>query len=472
MKVPSFFNFLRRSEQKGSVMGPYGGYPRTPTITSKYLKQIHDSDENARLAISHISEAVVGIGHSIVVKNLTGTDIKAKEIQRALVRFEDDVDADDLYSHICKEVTGYGYSFTEKVSPDILVNLVRLPIEDSWYIDRVDKGGALKTIENKFTGDKFFPNELIYWRQNQSGTRDPFGRGILTAFAETRNYTLEYQDGSDKTFTVPNLYELMAMFLDDTRLVAHHLIPKSVWMIKNAPQDYADQKAKETGKMSAGERVFSTYEMSIISELINPRLGLEKIGAFFDGQIIRATEAPILGLYTGGRDYAETASKEIVKQFQRKIKKLRSYYKRNIEREIYKLFLQGRYAESTLDQYEVELQWNPEEVPIQQLQDYVNIRATGDLSREEFRFILFKKFDVPLPEFVKGEAPAEMPKPALSEPQQTLPLQKSQVPQEETQFVINKLGDGKFEIIKRVSALGEKHIIEPKGTLEEKKEDE
>lgn len=400
-------------------------FPQVAEIDFETLNDIANKDDDIAIASNAIAEAVTGPGYEIVVDGTDEngkplTDEQKEIIKRPLRQFDTDNGADQLLFETVKEFVTIGVSFTEKIrdGQGNLAKIERLPIESGWQVELPKNTGGpqfVKAIQPS-TGTEFTPERLILWRYGRTSAGDWFGRGMAHYFAQTKTYKVKV-NGETKTRVVPSLANITWSLEDDLRLIAANMPPKTFVNVPDADDSWVEKNGPKIKDMNGGEQVLmNVKKLEVITAQADPRARLEALLDFYDQKKMRICQVPSAAMFSK-EGYSGIFGEQVIKQYNRKIASIKRYVGRTYEAEVYGSLLGQKnnrtiMIENGIDprKIRVHLEWRPEIIPIQQLQDYVALvqLKTADgkavLSTEEFRHILKTLFKAPIPDTEPAKA--------------------------------------------------------------------
>ncbi|MHA1589554.1 MAG: hypothetical protein ACTSVA_02990 [Candidatus Njordarchaeales archaeon] len=332
-KIKEFF--LRKPVGKAVVSDTVGSLwkkSEEPLIDRKNYMKLYVENPLARQAIDMTVSDVVGGGFF--------TDADDEEARRIVDKFCEEVGLDDILFLVVRDMLVTGDGLVEKIYDREVVAKRKVKYKDSVYEDEViapakdAKLVNLKrlppwTLQVKVTplGEicwwkqklsysssiKFHPDKILDFRWNPTGL-DSYGT------SELKSVYSELKD----------LDEIRSDFIAITKRYAK---PPIIWVAKGLSKEQILQHKKNIESKKADEDVF------LNSDLITPTvLEIDPRGRF-ENYYLQVMNAVIIGLQTPTLTSISQSNRagaqEIVKFYQRKIKRIQRVVKRTVEHELF-----------------------------------------------------------------------------------------------------------------------------------------
>lgn len=387
---------------------PHGRIVReTAEISLKDVLTFYEKEPLAKTAVDLLAASIVGMGFFTAANEKYERHAEAK---RVVDDFCEAVNLDGLLLDMAKSLVACGNDFWLKITPENLVELLRIPAE---AIENIELGILDEKIKlpymvqgyklrSNFGGEKLKPEAVIHWRINLVNAESAWGTGLLQALLHT--LAIDGDKRESLAWIKTKIERLMP------RIFEKYAGPDVLVHVPNASKELLND-FKRTIKEKPEEGAWLFYplkqEPKVYPVQIDPRTRFDGYVKHFIDQIYVALQTPYPVLLTSP-GYLTKATAEAAKELQTiLISPIQRYIKRTVEREIFTPII----AQAGFDPAEakVRLNWGAPEKPtpnIEHLLNLANISAQTSvpyIRPEELRKNL-AKFGVELWEPEDGEA--------------------------------------------------------------------
>lgn len=422
MKIPFLPYYIGKQQvkkevQQGIVTGfgvRYGSKIITPSFAN--MIDFYLSDPMCKGGIDELSETSVGHGGYFSAKN--------KDVLAYADDYAEEIDLDGLHQTWARELWATGNAITEKVDPDNIRNLVRLPISSFTHI-KADKFGKITELKQKIDNDEKTwnsgeLNRLIHFAWNPIDA-SLTGRGLLEPLLrQGLGYTWTGADNVEHDEKRPTFASIIEETEDSMRKVLIRYTPKFVYVFKGFGDDEINAATNKLKVLRPDDDValnttgqMGRQDITVTRLATDPRSRLDPFVEYFFNQKVMALETPSVKLFLEA-GFTEASAQSAIQMVDRKVDAFRRFQKRKDERDVFKpLIIQNMKELADKKKWkEAELRWNwnPIETPIVLAQDIVSAVQEAILSREEARKY-FEKAGIELIAIL-AEKPAPVPAPS------------------------------------------------------------
>jgi len=378
-----------------SYVSPRG---RVPDFSFKTQMKCYLKDVATRSFVDSLAVQTVGMGFYTTCAKETEY-AEAPQAKEVVDRFCEENNLDGLLQASAKEIVATGNCIWEKLQPESLKYVRRIPI---WTFDRIITNEFGEFFETHYTKKRNLKLGFKQRREYGGGYVDAarallfrwnpvdetgWGCGLMRTLLETYSW-IETSGGKTSRFTRRSAYEIKAV-MDEMlpTIIEKFGGPMEVWTAKN-PKTAENLNTQLSQAPKRGARfVVEGSEVDIKTPPLEPRARFESYIDYLFNQFCLGGQSPLPKLFTTP-GFTEASANAAVEVADRLIMPLQRLIKRVVERNVFDpLIMQAGFDPAKAA---VRLNWGTPETPELTIENVLKAFELGAVRSDEARKNLAK----------------------------------------------------------------------------------
>jgi len=355
----------------------------TSAIALANVMKLYERDPTCKSSVDLLSASTVGMGfYTTVDENY----VKAKEAKAAVDRFCEDVNLDGLLNDMAKPLIACGNDFWLKLTPDKLVETLRMPIDavtriglssvPSLKLPYKVTGYQIAATYGGSLGNDLKPGAVIHWRLG-GDIPSGYGVGLLQVLLHT------LQVGSDTNLRPEIAWMKAKIERIMPKIFEKYAGPDVLALLEGADEETCKSfEAAIKNRSEEGAWLFYNKKGDIKPVTIDPRSGFSYYVDHIVNQFYLGCETPLPRLFsTPG--FTEASARAALDLQDMLIKPVQRYVKRQVERELFAPIVMQAGLDAGLAK--ARLNFGSPESPELVVSDLIHAAETGLIRPDEFR---------------------------------------------------------------------------------------